>query len=99
MLWKFLELGCSYPCLHGSSPSANEKDPKLPDLESSGWRIGSDGVEIVWTEAAIVPQQLIDILCEKETSDSSVEDDIEDDVEMENFIDEVYDDESDNDEV
>ena len=78
---------------------ANEKDPKLPDKERSGWRIGSDGVEIVWTEAAIVPQQLVDILCEKETSDSSVEDDIEDDVEMENFIDEVYDDESDNDEV
>ena len=35
----------------------------LPDLEVSGWKVGTEGIEYEWTSGDIVPQELIDILC------------------------------------
>lgn len=84
----------SYIWLH-----ADEKLPVLPDLDESGWKVGAEGIEYVWTKGEIVPQELIDILCtssdEKEHDSDGNED--EDEVEMDNLIDEIFDEDGDND--
>lgn len=68
--------------------------PQLPDEQMSGWNLNPDGIEFNWADGNIVPQELIEVLCnrplEQEISDSE-----DDDVELDNMLDMVYEDESD----
>ena len=77
----------------------HENSPELPTIQDSGWKLSGDDIEYQWTkENSIVHQQLVNILCGQ---NPDVDDDRQDDsivdegVEMTNTLDEVFDNESD----
>ena len=71
---------------------AHEAYPDTPDLQKSGWKLGTDGIEHVWTKEGFVPIELADILCSWVTEDVPDDEDDNDPVETEHMLDEVYDD-------
>ena len=82
---------------------SHENKPGLPDLDKSGWKINGEEIEYDCVKGnLIVPEQLIDILCEQNVEgdadqDRDDDDDNDDDegVEVTNMVDEVFEDESD----
>lgn len=81
---------------------AHENRPGLPDLDKSGWKIDGEEIEYDWVKGnLIVPEQLIDILCEqnvdRDTDQDRDDDDHDEGFEMTNMVDEVFEDESDDD--
>lgn len=76
---------------------AVDNRPDLPDIRESGWKEGENGIEFEWTSGAIVPEELIDILCASETDNRSDDDDEDEDdvVELNNLTDEIFDDDGD----
>ena len=73
--------------------------PCLPDLDKSGWKISGEEIDYDWVKGnLVVPEQLIDILCEQnveEGADQDSDEEEEEDFEMTNMVDEVYQDDSD----
>ena len=76
---------------------ADDKQPDLPDLEVSGWKVGTEGIEYEWTSGDIVPQELIDILCASGGEQGNETDQDADEMEMVSLIDEIFDDHDDGD--
>ena len=73
----------------------------LPDLDKSGWEINGKEIDYDWVKGKlIVPEQLVDILCEQNSeggADQDMDIDNGDDdvgVEMTNTVDEVLEAES-----
>ena len=47
---------------------AHENNPDLPDIEESGWEIHGEEINYDWVKGdLIVPEQLVDILCDQRT--------------------------------
>ena len=76
---------------------SHENNPDLPELDQSGWTINEDAIEYVWVKGnLIVPEQLIDILCDQQREVEDEENENDDaELEFTSMIDEVYEDESD----
>ena len=76
---------------------SHENRQYLPDLDKSGWQINGEEIEYDWVKGnLIVPEQLIDILCEQNVMGDADQDRDKDDgvghegVEMTNMVDEVF---------
>ncbi|KAH3691404.1 hypothetical protein DPMN_194038 [Dreissena polymorpha] len=66
----------------------------MHDFQNSGWKLGADGIEYVWTDSDIFPSELLDILCTILLEDKTNQDEDENDggIESDDLIDEVFDD-------
>ena len=82
----------SYIWLH-----ADDKQPDLQDLEVSGWKVRTEGIESEWTNGDIVPQELIEILCASGDEHGNETDEDGDEVEMVSLIGDIFDDHDDGD--
>ena len=73
-------------------------NPGIPSPDGHGWVLDEYGHLVYeWTKEEIMPQQLIDIICESEEDeegDSSTEDD-NDEIEIDNMIDIMFEDSDD----
>lgn len=82
---------------------SHENKPGPPDLDKSGWKINGEEIEYDWVKGnLIVPEQVINILCEQNfegDADQDRDDDDDDDqgVDITNMVDKVFADESDED--
>jgi len=69
----------------------HEAYPDTPDVQKSGWKLGTDGIEHVWTDEGFVQIQIADILCSRVTEDVPDDKDENDPVETDIMLDEVFD--------
>ena len=77
---------------------AHEQFPNVPSPEGHGWKVDDDGFfDFDWTAGKIVPQELIDILCENATDEEEEEEDEDFATEADALMDVVYEDDSDED--
>ena len=79
---------------------AHENHPDLPVIQDSGWKVNGDQIEYIWTKGnLIVPEQLVEILCNQTAADEDVnhQDDntVYEGIELTNMLDEVFEDQSD----
>ena len=78
---------------------AHEKKPELPNILDSGWKLIRGDIEYEWTKRNLfVPEQLVEILCDQNVDvddDQQVESNVDEGVEMTNMLDEVFGNESD----
>ena len=69
----------------------HEQFPNVPSPEWHGWKVVDDGsFDFDWTAGKIVPQKLIDILCENATDEEEEEKDEDFATEADALIDVVY---------
>ena len=77
---------------------AHKNSPELPTIQDSGWKLSGDDIEYQWTkEILIVPQQLVEIMCSQNPDmddDQQDESIVDEGVEMTNMLDEVFENES-----
>ena len=81
---------------------AHENYPDLSDIEESGWKLSGGQIEYDWVKGnLIVPEHLIDILCNQNvTEDNNQEEDnsaVDEGVGLTNMVDEVFENETDDD--
>ncbi|KAH3826845.1 hypothetical protein DPMN_128757 [Dreissena polymorpha] len=64
----------------------------MPDVQNSGWKLGADRIEYVFTDSDIFSSELVDILCTnlQEDKTNQDEDDNDDSIEIDNLLDEVF---------
>ena len=78
---------------------AHENSPEIQTIQDSGWKLSRGDIEYQWTkEKLIVPQQLVEILCSQNPDmddDQQDESIVDEGVEMTNMLDEVFENESD----
>ena len=78
---------------------AHENSPELPTIQDRGLKLSERDIEYQWTkENLIVPQQLVEILCSQNTDmgdDQQDESIVGEGEEMTNMLDEVFENESD----
>ena len=55
---------------------ALENFPEIPTPCDHGWRFGESGLEPLWSEEAVLPAQLADLLVDTAASDTDAEDDV-----------------------
>ena len=77
---------------------AHKQFPNVPSPEGYDWKIDEEGsIDYEWKSSFIVPQELIDILCTEPSNDTSEEEGLT--TEVDNMIDVVYENESDDDDT
>ena len=78
---------------------AHENNPELPNIQDSGWKLSGGEIEYEWTKGnLIVPEQLVEILCDQNVDvddDQQDESNVDEGVEITNMLDEVFNHESD----
>ena len=78
---------------------AHENYPDLPAIQDSGWKVNGDQIEYEWTKGnLIVPEQLVEILCNRTAAyedDDHQDDNAVEGTELTNMLDEVFEVESD----
>ena len=73
--------------------SFHEQFPNVPSAEGHDWKVyEDDSFDFEWTDGKIVPQELINILCDNKTVFEEEEDDNDDDdaTEADTMMDVVY---------
>ena len=82
---------------------AHENSPELPNMQDSGWKLSGGDIEYQWTEGnLIVPHQLVEILCDESPDmddDQQDESIVDKRAEMTNMLDEVFENESDEEDI